>query len=143
MENTLLASRILPPSYSPNDSANNRSQESTLSLEQGELHKQIAKEMICDVNNAVLLDGRLTLLVILTTAAGLAVVLLLFILLRFDIHYYCVHWDDVIADGLFTSRHFFSFPFPAFRTRLLLCLVHQDWMLTRQNLLLEIQRPAT
>lgn len=35
-ENTLLASRILPPSYSPVDLVNNnRTQESTLSLEGG------------------------------------------------------------------------------------------------------------
>lgn len=125
-ENTLLASRILPPAYMPVDVATNRSQDASLMLEQGAAtheiflfvfvcHRQFFHvvegrriDLVATLENECPLcllylrlfllitfflvrsfelgrrriDGRLTLLVILTTSAGLAIVLLFFILLR-------------------------------------------------------------
>ncbi|XP_046446020.1 uncharacterized protein LOC124195584 [Daphnia pulex] len=77
-ENTLLASRILPPAYTPIEVATNRSQDASLMLEQ---------------------DGRLTLLIILTTSAGLAIVLLFFIFLRIG----CLRGQSCL--GRYKDRH--------------------------------------
>ncbi|KAI9565480.1 hypothetical protein GHT06_009272 [Daphnia sinensis] len=77
-ENTLLASRILPPAYTPVEVATNRSQDASLMLDQ---------------------DGRLTLLIILTTSAGLAIVLLFFIFLRIG----CLRGQSCF--GRYKDRH--------------------------------------
>lgn len=89
-ENTLLASRILPPAYTPVEVATNRSQDASLMLDQGNLYLPLCPSIwFVYSNNAAcriyVADGRLTLLIILTTSAGLAIVLLFFIFLRYCI----------------------------------------------------------